>query len=206
MESLIEQFVHWMVGLSALQIYGLFLVIAYTENLVPPIPGDVFVAFGGYLAAEGILDPILLLAVTTAASVAGFMSAYGFGSYWGDRLTDPTDRFWLKKIINMTVFERGRIWMQRWGMGVVFANRFLAGTRSVIALTAGMSHTPVTSTALSSALSSLLWNALLVGFGWVVKSNWQSVGGVLNTYGKVVLIAVVGFFVIRYVHSKLRQT
>ena len=202
MDAIINQAVEWISSRSALEVYALFAVIAYAENIIPPVPGDVLVAFGGYLAAEGILDPFMILGLTTAASVLGFMSAYGFGAWWGGRLIHPESDFWLKKVINMEVFDRGRRWMQAWGQWVVVANRFLAGTRSVIALSAGLSHTPVWSTIFSSTISSLLWNSLLIGFGWIVKENWEMIGEYLNTYGVIVLILIALFFVIRYIQSK----
>jgi membrane protein DedA with SNARE-associated domain len=203
MDVFIAQAVEWISSRSALEVYTLFALIAYAENIVPPIPGDVLVAFGGYLAAEGILDPFFILGITTVASVLGFMSAYGFGSWWGERLIDPESTLWIKKVINMGVFERGRRWMQTWGQWVVLSNRFLAGTRSVIALTAGLSHTPVVPTILSSTISSLIWNSILIGFGWVVKENWETIGGYLNTYGVVVIVVIALFFMTRYIFSKL---
>lgn len=77
--------------------------------------------------------------------------------------------------------------MQRWGMGVVLANRFLAGTRSVISLTAGLSHTRIGMTIISSFVSSILWNGILLGFGWVVHENWRLIGEYLSVYGRIIL-------------------
>jgi membrane protein DedA with SNARE-associated domain len=47
------------------------------------------------------------------------------------------------RFIDMKYFERGRRWMQKWGQWVIVANRFLAGTRSVIAITAGIYRTKI---------------------------------------------------------------
>ena len=203
MDAFIAQAVDWISSRSVVEVYLLFSLIAYAENIVPPIPGDILVAFGGYLAALGVLDPFIILGITTIASVLGFMSAYGFGAWWGERLIDPESTLWIKKVINMDVFERGRRWMQTWGQWVVLSNRFLAGTRSVIALTAGLSHTPVLPTVVSSTISSLVWNSILIGFGWVVKENWETIEGYLNTYGSIVVIVIALFFMTRYIYSKL---
>ncbi len=64
-------------------IYLVFFLVAYVENIVPPIPGDVLVAFGGYLAAESVIGLVPVLLLTTIASVIGFMSMYWIGSRWG---------------------------------------------------------------------------------------------------------------------------
>jgi membrane protein DedA with SNARE-associated domain len=176
-------------------VYILFFLIAYAENVVPPIPGDVLVAFAGYLAAEGVLRFDLLLLGSTLASVAGFMSMHAIGSRWGDGINEKKQFHWMFKYISFTYADRARRWMNRWGIRVILANRFLAGTRSVIALMSGISHVPVRTAIWSSAVSALLWNALLLGAGWMIRENWEQIGVVLNRYGQAVLLGVVVFAV-----------
>lgn len=198
---MVEQFVQEMVqliySLPPLSIYLIFFLVAYIENIIPPIPGDVLVAFGGYLAAESVIGLIPVLLLTTIASVIGFMSVYWIGSHWGNRIKEKGNKFWLLRFIPLKYLNKVRSWMQRWGMGVVLANRFLAGTRSVISLTAGLSHTRISSTILYSTISSILWNGILLGFGWVVHENWKLIGDYLSTYGKIVLVLIVVFILIR---------
>lgn len=191
MEVYLEQAVDWILTLSPLSIYAIFIIIAYIENIIPPLPGDVLVAFGGYLAAEQIVGFIPLLIITTAASVVGFMNMYLIGKYFGDRIEEQRRRFWLMRFIDIKYFDRGKRWMQNWGMGVIVANRFLAGTRSVIAITAGITKTKVYSTILSSLISSISWNFILLTMGWIVHENWEVIGSYLNIYGRVILILLV---------------
>lgn len=183
--------------LSPLGIYTIFFLVAYFENVIPPIPGDVLVAFGGYLAAESViaLGPVLVL--TTAASVLGFMSVYALGSHWGGQIKMRGNEFWMVRFISLKYIERVRQWMARWGQGVIVANRFLAGARSVISLTAGLSHTPVWTTTLSATVSSLLWNAILLAFGWFVHSNWRIIGEYLSIYGRFILLFIGVFILVR---------
>ncbi len=198
---MVDQFVQEMVqlinSLPPLSIYLVFFLVAYIENVVPPIPGDVLVAFGGYLAAESVIGLVPVFLLTTIASVIGFMSMYWIGSRWGMQIQKDERRFWLLRFIPLNYLNKVRTWMQRWGMGVVLANRFLAGTRSVISLTAGLSHTRISKTIICSAISSLLWNGILLGFGWVVHENWRLIGEYLSVYGKVILGALTLFVLIR---------
>lgn len=191
MEMYLDDLVDWVFTLSPLSIYTIFFIVAYTENIAPPIPGDVLVAFGGYLAAERLVDFPTLLILTTVASVFGFMTMYGFGSFWGYRIDEKREGFWLMRFIDMKYFNRGRRWMQNWGQWVIVANRFLAGTRSVIAITAGIYRTKVNYTILSATISSLLWNSILLGFGWFVHENWQIIGDYLRYYGWLILILII---------------
>ncbi len=198
---MVDQFVQEMVQLintlPPLSIYMVFFLVAYVENVVPPIPGDVLVAFGGYLAAESVVGLVPVFILTTVASVIGFMSVYWIGSRWGNQIEKEKRRFWLLRFIPLKYLNKVRSWMQRWGMGVVLANRFLAGTRSVISLTAGLSHTRISSTIICSTISSILWNGILLGFGWVVHENWRLIGEYLSVYGRIILSAIAIFLIIR---------
>jgi membrane protein DedA with SNARE-associated domain len=205
MEGYIDQVVDWILTLSPLSIYLIFAVISYLENIVPPIPGDVLVAFGGYLAAEQIVGFMPLLAITTVASVVGFMSMYAIGAYFGDKIEVQRKRFWLMRFIDVKYFDKGKRWMQKWGQGVILANRFLAGTRSVISLTAGITKTKVYSTVISSTISSLLWNFILLALGWLVYENWQVIGHYLNIYGWIILLILVALIGSRLIYKKRKS-
>ena len=183
MEEYTLNLVDWISTLSPISIYLIFCLVAYFENVIPPIPGDLIVVFGGYLAAEQIIGFTPILVLTTVTSVIGFMSMYAVGAYFGDKIETHRRNFWLMRFFDVKYFDKGKRWMDRWGQGVILANRFLAGTRSVISLTAGITKTNVSPTILSSAISSLLWNFILIGMGWLVHENWQVIGHYLNVYG-----------------------
>lgn len=198
---MIEQFTQEAVDLISalppLSIYLVFFLVAYIENVLPPIPGDVLVAFGGYLAAESVIGLFPILILTTIASVIGFMSMYWIGSKWGEQIEHKQKGVRLLRFIPVEYLNKVRSWMQRWGLGVVLANRFLAGTRSVISIAAGLGHTRVSATILCSTISSVLWNSILLGFGWVVHKNWRLIGDYLSIYGRVILGAVVLYILVR---------
>jgi membrane protein DedA with SNARE-associated domain len=186
-EQFVEEIVRLINTLPPVSIYLIFFLVAYFENVIPPIPGDVLVAFGGYLAAESVIGLIPVLLLTTFASVIGFMSMYWIGSRWGIQVEEKRRRFWLLRFIPFKYVDKVRSWMQLWGVGVVLANRFLAGTRSVIALTAGLSHTRISTTIICSTISSVLWNGILLAFGWIVHENWRLIGKYLSIYGWIIL-------------------
>jgi membrane protein DedA with SNARE-associated domain len=190
-DQIIQSVVEWISMVPPSGIYLILFGIAYVENLIPPMPGDVIVAFGGYLAAEGVIAIMPLWGFTVIASVLGFMTMYWLGYKWGVQIEENREDHLLLRFIDYKYFKRGKKWMGRWGQGVILANRFLAGTRSVISLTAGMSHLHLARTIVSSLISSILWNALLIGMGWVIRDNWKIIGEYLSNYGKVILLLIV---------------
>ena len=66
-----SDFFAWMGALPAVWAYATLLVIAYGENVVPPIPGDMVVVFGGYLAGVGQLNLARVLRGTTLGGARG---------------------------------------------------------------------------------------------------------------------------------------
>lgn len=205
MEIYLDQIIEWIKALSPLGIYGIFALIAYVENIVPPLPGDILVAFGGYLAAEQIIGFAPALAVTTIFSVFGFMTVYGIGAYFGDKIEEYRNKFWLAKLVDIKYYDKAKKWMAQWGQLVILMNRFLAGTRSVISIVAGVTRTKISTTVISSLLSSLIWNTFLLSFGWIVHENWQTIGHYLNIYGWIILGAIAIAVFLRYLYVKRKK-
>ncbi|MEX2477752.1 MAG: DedA family protein [Gracilimonas sp.] len=196
-DQVVQSIIEWINVVPPIVIYLIFFGVAYIENLIPPMPGDVLVAFAGYLAAEGVIRLFPVWSLTIIASVVGFMTMYWLGYKWGEQIESNKEGHFILRFIPYKYFRRGRLWMSRWGQGVVIANRFLAGTRSVISLTAGISRLNVIPTTLSSLISSILWNSLLIGMGWVIRDNWPVIGEYLSNYGKVILGLIVLFIAVK---------
>lgn len=193
-----QEFIDWINNLPPLSIYLVFFLIAYLENVIPPIPGDILVVFGGFLAAKGVIliTPVYLL--TTIASVLGFMSMYGLGRIWGNKIKTKSHNSWLLKHLGINYLPKVEKWMNRWGQWVIVANRFLAGTRSIISITAGISATDVKFTAMNSFISSLLWNALLILAGWLISENWQIIGHYLSIYSQIITVIIIIIIALRF--------
>lgn len=189
-DQVIQSIVEWISIVPPLGIYLIFFAVAYLENVLPPVPGDVLIAFAGYLAADGLIELFPIWSITVIASVIGFMNMYWFGYKLGSQIDNNREGHFLLRFINYRYFRKGKIWMYRYGQWVVVANRFLAGTRSVISMTAGMSHLNVKLTIVNSLISSALWNAALLGLGWFIRDNWMVIGEYLSGYGKVIMICI----------------
>lgn len=179
-------------SLSPLWLYMFFFAIAYGENVVPPVPGDLAVVYGGYLAGIGLLDLWVLILLATIGGTTGFATMYAMGRQFGPAVRDPHRMRWVPK----RRIRQAAVWMRRWGLGVVAANRFLSGTRSVIALTAGMAHLPAAKTLSLAALSAFVWTAAICIAGFLVGDNWAQVVHVIKIYGNIILGVLFIFVVI----------
>ena len=193
MADVLLDIVAWMTTLPSVWAYGLILGIAWLENVFPPIPGDMVVVFGGYLAGLGLLNASLVAVLATIGGTLGFMSMYYIGHRVGVGLLDPQRYRWLPKKRISRVRER----LQRQGFMLVAANRFLSGLRSVISLTVGMAHMHVGKTWLWSSVSSAAWCILLTIAGVVLGENWEIVSSYLQAWGGAILGLLALFVIIQ---------
>lgn len=197
MEQFFNDLIQWMTEVPPVWAYLILLVIAYGENVLPPIPGDLVIVFGGYLVGLGTLDYVLVVLLSTLGGVLGFMTMYAVGTRLGDAVLNSDRYRWLPK---QYIFKT-QAWMKRWGYGVVAANRFISGARSVISLTVGMAHMPAGRTAVFATLSAAVWTALITFAGVVVGENWEVVLVYLKRYGQIVIGLMVLFIGIQIVRS-----
>lgn len=171
--------------------------MAYIENLFPPSPSDVFIVFIGTLVGIGVIGFIPSLTAAALGSLLGFVTAYWIGRRYGRTLIQ---KGWLPFITDVLLMKVD-IWFAKYHDWIIVGNRFLAGTRAVIAFAAGITHMPFRRTALLSLLSALAWNAVLLFAGAFMGERWQTIEKLLSTYGWVVtlllLVSIAGYLLFR---------
>ncbi len=187
------EFMEWIRLLSPFWSYIILLVIAWGENVIPPIPGDLVIVFSGYLAATGQLNLILVVLIATVGGAIGFMTMFIVGRAFGDAAMDPDRLQWLPK----RRIHRARSWLLKWGYALVGANRFLSGLRSVISFTVGAAKMNTWKTAVFATFSALVWTSLIAYLGSVIGDNWDVVTSIFRSYGKAVTTLVITVVVLR---------
>jgi membrane protein DedA with SNARE-associated domain len=197
----IESILSWFQQLAPAGVLGAIFLVAYIENIFPPSPSDLLLVFAGTLVGLGTIGFIPAVGVATLGGTLGFLTAYAAGRYFDRRIL--TGRFARFLPVN-TIHQVERLF-QRYGYGVIVANRFLAGTRAVVSFFAGMAQMNLPLTTLLSALSALVWNSLLLYFGMTFANNWREVVHYVQIYSTVatiVVVLVIGVFVWRYLRRR----
>ncbi|MGH9799730.1 MAG: DedA family protein, partial [Blastocatellia bacterium] len=169
-----------------------------------PSPSDVLLVFAGTLIGVGTIDFTSALIVSTVGSAFGFVLAYLVGRYFKQYIT--TGR--LSRYLPLSAIAQVEKMFQRFGYGVIIANRFLAGTRAIVSFVAGMSKMNLAMTTALCALSAAAWNAILLYMGMVFGKNWQKVGEYLSIYSTVVtviVLVVLAVFLWRYLKNRRSQ-
>jgi membrane protein DedA with SNARE-associated domain len=188
--------------ISPTMAYLILGVSAFTENVLPPIPGDMVVVLGAYLVSIGQLNFWGVYVSTTIGSVVGFVTMYYIGRKFGRSFIYKKSR---SKIFKEDDIRKVEVWFGKWGYWVIVANRFLTGTRSVISLFAGLFHLNALSVITLSLVSALIWNGLLLFAGMLVGKNWSIISDIIAQYNMVLIaitVFIIGYFIYRKYYKK----
>lgn len=181
-----ESIIDWLQGLPPIGVYAALFFTAYVENIFPPAPSDVVMLFIATLVGMGTIGIVPAIGVATTGSVLGFMTAFWIGRRFGRRLIE-SNRL---PFLNEGSLTKVDGWFERWGYGVVIANRFLAGTRAVISFFTGMSQLNFLRTTALCLISALAWNSLIIWLGSLLGANWREGVVYLERYGQVILVVL----------------
>jgi membrane protein DedA with SNARE-associated domain len=199
-----ESILFYLTSQGAIFILAIVFVSSIIENLFPPFPGDFIILAGAYLAGRGEVHYLAVYAFAVAGGLAGAMILYYLGRWKGRSLFIRYDKYYLK-VENLTKIER---WFKRWGVLVLIFSRFIAGARSVIAIAAGIGEVPVRQMTIFTFISFCLWNGLLIGGMYLLKSNWVKLVHIIKSYNMILVIAsailLLGWLVIVYRRSITR--
>src|SRR5499427_2586653 len=180
----LERAISWLQSLSPVGVLALMFFIAYIENIFPPSPSDVALVFAGTLVGIGVVGFAPALTMATLGSTLGFMTAYVLGRYFEQHFI--SGRY--HRYLPVNAIHQVERLFNRFGYGVIVANRFLAGTRAIVSFFAGMSKMNLPATTLLSAVSAAAWNSILLYLGMVFANNWRVGAQYLALYSKVATV------------------
>lgn len=178
-----EQILDFIRSQHELIIYGILMMSAYIENIIPPFPGDAVVLSGAYLAGEGNITYIGVLLSATAGGTLGAMTLYYVGLKRGRRFFETGKGRYLIKGNLGKVEELFR----KRGSIIILLSRFMPGIRSVVAVSAGIAEYPAPRMWVVAPVSFLLWYGLLNGLMIYSKSNWRQIVELVKQYNIVLL-------------------
>ncbi|OFW61204.1 MAG: hypothetical protein A2133_10905 [Actinobacteria bacterium RBG_16_64_13] len=188
-------FQDWLIPL--LENHGLLVVFVtmVAESACIPIPSEIVVPYGGFLAAQGHTHLWMVIVVATAANMVGSSIAYAVGRYGGRALFVKYGRYVGIRAHHLDKADR---WFERRGQATVFFTRMMPGVRTFISLPAGIAKMPVGKFLLYSLLGSVPWNAALAYLGYAAgkaagADPWGKLQEQFGRYNEVfyIVLAVV---------------
>lgn len=177
---------------------GIFLLMLL-EGLLLPIPSEVVMAFGGYLAFKSALPSeigipafVLLLIAGSVGNMVGAYLAYLLGDYGGIPLIIRYGRYFMldKKSIDKT-----QEWFEKYGNSSVFLTRLVPVFRTFISIPAGIAKMNRGHFLLLTLLGAAIWDSILIYLGYLLGPNWNNIIDAFNKFTDVALVALAAIIV-----------
>lgn len=176
---------------QALTDYGLLVVFITMalESACIPIPSEVVVPYGGFLASQGHVALWQVILVATLANLIGSSLAYTAGRYGGRKLVVRYGRY---VFISAHHLDKADEWFEKRGEMTVFATRMMPGVRTFISVPAGVARMPFVRFAAYTFLGALPWNLALAYLGYAFGANWERLQEYLSRFNWIMwaLLAV----------------
>ena len=186
---------------------GIFLLIAI-ENIFPPIPSEVILLFGGFMATYTNMHIVGIIIASTLGSLVGAYVLYFIGKIFNKERLKKIVRGKIGKVLRLKEkdIDMADEWFDKKGNKTVFFCRFIPIVRSLISIPAGMSEMPLVKFTLYTVVGSLIWNTVLSIAGQTVGANWESILAIFEQYSHIaaIVLVILGVGAIVWFYSKKR--
>lgn len=194
--TLTNAVIHWIQSGGYIAVF----VAMVLESACIPLPSEVIMPFGGYLAYAGHLNLLMVIVMGTLGNVVGSLVAYYVGKFGGRALILKYGRVVRLSERHLQLAER---WFDKRGEWTVLLGRLLPGIRTFISLPAGIANMNIGRFVLLSAVGSLPWVAVLGYAGFKLGQNWDRMKHYTHPLLYVAVALVIAF--VGYLVLKSRQ-
>ena len=204
MAAFLDSISGWVATIPIWALYALLGLAAFIEGVFPPVPADLVVALGSFLAARRGASLTVTAACIVAGSVGGAMVIYGvvrrFGASWLHTR--------LRKAGIDNVEQRLEVMYSHYGMTALFVSRFLPVFRAVAPPMAGAMRIPPLRTAGVFVLASAIWYGAIAWIAFRVGDDWLVMQAAVRHFarrvGVVALVAATLFAIVVFIALRRR--
>lgn len=173
----IDDHLMMIVGAYGTWTYAILFLIVFAETgfvVTPFLPGDSLLFAAGALAATGVLNPFVLVALLFVAAVLGDSVNYSLGSYFGVRVFKEEAR-----IFKLDYLYKTEAFFEKYGGKTIVIARFVPIVRTYAPFVAGASKMNYSRFIFYNLLGGAIWVGLFVTVGYlfgnlpIVKNNFS---------------------------------
>jgi membrane protein DedA with SNARE-associated domain len=151
------------------QALGLFLIIFAEELGIPlPAPGDVAIAWGGYLTTTGAIAYPMAYVAVIGGAVTGSLCLYSLSKRFGHPFLLRFGRY---IGLHPQRLEKAARAFQRWGPWAIIVGRHIPGMRIVLSAFAGVFEVKARVFVPCVLLSASIWAAIFLEIGRLLGRN-----------------------------------
>ena len=179
---MLDRFLEWVAQLPELAVYIVLMALSALENVFPPVPADVAVVLGAFLAQRGVTSAPVLGLVCWLANTTSAAAMYFYARRRGPRFFESG---WRRRLMPPEAIAAIQTAYERHGVLGIFLSRFLPGVRAAVTPFAGVVGMSPLRALLPAASASAIWYAVLVGFGSFLGLNWETARAMLDDANRV---------------------
>lgn len=197
----VDAIITWLSALPISTLYPAIGLISALENVFPPFPADVVVAFGSFLAARGEASPYTTFLVSWIGNLLGAALMYFIGRRYGSSAFMSRLERWAGKGAEqrlMTLYGR-------YGLPALFISRFLPAVRAVVPPFAGAMKLPVLPVTMAIGAASGIWFAFITFIAYRAGENWEVLYATIVRSGKIVAISATALVILVALFFYLRR-
>lgn len=164
------------------------------ENVFPPIPSEVILAFSGFLSSKTQLSILGLILSSTVGATIGAVILYWLGTLLNQSRLEAlfTHPLFKKLGFKKNDVKNAINWFEKHGIKTIFFGRCVPIVRSLISIPAGIAHVNIYKFLFLTCLGSLVWNTVLISLGAYMGSQWEQVVLIVEEYSLLIIVVSIG--------------
>lgn len=180
----------WLSALPPAALYLAIFAAASIENIFPPAPSDVVIAFAGFLAARGGHSATPAFIAVLLGNLSGAIAMYALGRRLGAD--------WIHRRFRRDERAQRRLsdWYARYGLAALFVSRFLPGVRALVPPLAGALRVPPVGAILTMGIASSIWYGIITVLAFRAGNNWDVLRDTITRFGTWLSLGAVALVVI----------
>lgn len=151
------------------------------------IPGETAMLLGGFLAYQGRVNLVVMMAAGAAGAVVGDQIGYQIGHLFGE----PLKHSRLGRRVGRNRWEKAEAYLRAKGGRAVFLGRFVGLLRALVPALAGMSRMPYRTFLPWNLAGGIIWAPGFVLLGYLAGSSWQEVERIAGRASLLLVVLLV---------------
>ncbi|RJP58677.1 MAG: DedA family protein [Deltaproteobacteria bacterium] len=191
---------------SELFIYLALFSVLMIAGLGVPIPEDIALIAGGFLAYAGFSNLTVTVIVCFFGVILGDLVVFSLGRRWGDSITKHRH---FVRLISEKKLNRAKKFFREHGSKTVFLARFILGFRVVAFTTAGILKMKASHFITINTIASIISVPIWVFIGYIFGANLDVVVKVVKRADFLIIISLslaIGLTVAYYLWKKRKKS
>lgn len=185
---------------------AMFLAM-FIETIFPPIPSELIMPLGGYVAYvnnQGYAGLLAMIIAGSMGSTLGAIVIYEIALHGGRRLIL---KYGKRLGVDNKKLDVVDSWFKKYGSVAVFFGRMAPGVRELISIPAGIAKMNFYKFLIFTFAGSFVWSAFLGSIGYFLAETWRDLGilSLLEIIGAIIILSIIFYIIFRYIIAKRKR-